>query len=130
MADTHPVEAHNAEFRRINERLIKAEDLIDKLRTDDRIIRVEKTLEEYERRLQKEEKQTEAMLEIAYSVRDMTGTLEKVVAKQGEHDKLLSAMVTKPGQLAIKGWVFVATLVGSSVVMGLIGLVVGMLNIS
>lgn len=121
---------HEAEFLRINARLKKAEETIDKIRTDgnERLMQVEFKVVDYGKRLEKEERQTEAMLEIAYSVKDMSKTLEKVVIEQDTQRELLTTIVNKPGQLAIKSWLLVITLVATAGISGLIGLVIGALK--
>jgi hypothetical protein len=125
--DEHPIRAHEDEFKRINARLTKAEELIDRIRTDGqtRLLTMEHVVTDYGLRLDKEEKQTEAMLEIAHAVRRMSETVDKVAKRQDAHEECLITMRGQTGNIAIKGWIFVASIAGSAVVMGIIGLIVG-----
>lgn len=118
---------HDAEFKRVNSRLKMIEDTLDTVKTDvnERLLNVEFKVDDYGKRLEKEERQTEAMLEIAHSVKDMSKTLEKVVTEQDSQRELLTHIVNKPGQIAIKSWIFVLTMVATSLVSAIIGLVAG-----
>lgn len=130
MHEVWPIEAHKEAIRLLNERAKRTEETIEdmKLKASIRFTKMDAKIEEFEKRIEKEEEHTQVLLEIVHSVKGMTTTLEKVVDKQGAQDILLNQIITKPGQLAIKTWIFVATMVGTAIIMGLIGSVSGWLK--
>lgn len=121
----HPIGEHNLQFKNIFERLERVEKHVDKIRMEgsERLLKTEASILDFEKRIDKEEKQTEAMLEIATSVKLMSVTLQNVVSTQENHGRLLEEMSRKDGKLAIKGWVFVGAIVGTSTVTWIISLV-------
>ena len=121
----HPIGEHNLQFKNIFERLERVEKHIDKIRMDgsERLLKAEASIIDFEKRIDKEEKQTEAMLEIATSVKLMSVTLQNVVGTQENHGRLLEEMSRKDGKLAVKGWVFVGTIAGTATVTWIISLV-------
>lgn len=121
----HPIGEHNLQFKNIFERLERVEKHIDKIRMDgsERLLKAEASIIDFEKRIDKEEKQTEAMLEIATSVKLMSVTLQNVVGTQENHGRLLEEMSRKDGKLAIKGWVFVGSIAGTATVTWIISLV-------
>lgn len=121
----HPVGEHTVYFKTIFERLKKAEDHIDKIRIDgsERLLKAESTILDFEKRIDREEKQTEAMMEIATSVKLMGVTLQNVVGTQENHGRLLEEMSKRDGKLALKGWQFVGAIAGTATVTWVISLV-------
>lgn len=121
----HPIGEHNLQFKNIFERLDKAEKHIDKIRIDgnERLLKAENSILDFEKRIDREEKQTEAMLEIATSVKIMGITLQNVVDTQVTHSRLLEDMSKKDGKLALKSWVFVGSIAGTATVTWIISLI-------
>ena len=126
----HPIGEHNLQFKNIFERLEKAEKHIDKIRIDgnERLLKAENSIVDFEKRIDREEKQTEAMLEIATSVKLMGVTLQNVVGTQETHSRLLEDMSKKDGKIAVKGWLFIGAIAGTATVNWIIYLITQALN--
>lgn len=120
----HPVQRHEAEFEKIHHKIDEAMKTLEDVRFkgNERLLTLEHKLENCEERLEKEEKQTEAMLEIAYSVREISTTVKRVVNTLDDQAKDISHLKGKPGEMALRAVIFVSGIVATSAILGIITL--------
>ena len=95
---------------------------------NDRLIKLENTVDVMGDKLDGLSKHTEAIVGMGYEVKNMAVKVEDVLDLIGKQNKLIdkqgieiSNIRDKPGQIAIKMWVFVGTGVGTAILGGFIG---------
>ena len=93
---------------------------------NDRLIRMEESLKANKDKIDGFEQHTRAIMEMSTNVRlltekvsDMLIKLDKQEKRMDKQDCKINEIEDRPGKAAIKGWVFVATTVGT-VVLGVI----------
>ena len=64
----------------------------------------------------------QAFMELSNSVKMLTERVGEVLVKLDKQDERINALEDKPGSLAIKGWAFVATAIGTAIMGIIIGL--------
>ena len=86
---------------------------------NDRLIRMEENLKTNKDKIVDLEKNTQAIVEMSTNVRILTDKVSNMIEKLEKQEKRIEGIEDKPGQIAIKGWVFVATSLGTAI-MGII----------
>lgn len=88
---------------------------------NDRLIRMEESLKNSKDKILDLEKNTQAIMEMSTSVRILTEKVGDMIAKLDKQDERIDELEDKPGKVAIKGWVFVATAIGTAIMGVIIG---------
>lgn len=96
--------------------------------TSDRVLVLEKNCESICDKIDGLSKHTEAIVGMSYEVKNLAGKvtdaitlIEKQDARIDEQDDKIDEIKDKPGNLAIKGWFFIASAVGTSILGVIIG---------
>lgn len=88
---------------------------------NDRLIRMEESLKNSKDKIVDLEKNTQAIMEMSTSVRILTEKVGDMITKLDKQDERIDELEDKPGKVAIKGWVFVATAIGTAIMGVIIG---------
>ena len=97
----------------------------------ERVTLAEKEQESINKEIDSIAKHTEAITDMSYEVRNLAKTVgDAIVILKKQEDKIkkqdikISAIENKPGQLAVRGWIFVLTTIGTAVMGIIIGSII------
>lgn len=90
----------------------------------ERLIRMEETLKTSVSRVACFDDYTKAIIEMSGSVKVLTDKINDIIVKMDKQDTRIDNIESKPGKIAIKGWIFVVTTLASI----LLGLLIGVLS--
>ena len=89
---------------------------------NNRLIRMEESLRNSKDKILDLEKNTQAIVEMSTNVRILTDKVSDMITKLDKQDERIDELEDKPGKIAIKCWVFVATAIGTAIMGVIIGL--------
>ena len=89
---------------------------------NDRLIRMEESLKSSKDKIVNLENNTRAIMEMSTNVRILTDKVSDMLAKIDKQDDRLENLEDKPGNVAIKGWVLIATTLITTAVGAIVGI--------